>query len=192
MAPETTVAMTRPCKRGHLGRKYVKSRICVECRRITASAWSKAHPEKAREYMAAWRAANPDRPKPIATERRREQSREWQRNNRERVVAYVLAWQKRNRPAVNAGAARHNARKRNAPGRGVSAAQWRDCLAGSLGICAYCNEGKPLTMDHIEPTVSGGSHDVSNIAAACLSCNSSKSDTPLLLWLARRALARAA
>lgn len=78
------------------------------------------------------------------------------------------------------------ARKSLAPGRGVTPAEWQQVLAESLGICAYCNECKPLTMDHIEPLVRGGAHDIDNICAACLSCNSSKNDTPLLLWLAMR------
>ena len=37
------------------------------------------------------------------------------------------------------------------------------------------------------PVSRGGAHDVDNIAGACDYCNKSKNDSPLLVWLARRA-----
>lgn len=41
--------------------------------------------------------------------------------------------------------------------------------------CAYC--GQPAdTVDHIVPRVKGGSHDDSNLAAACRRCNGLKQD----------------
>jgi 5-methylcytosine-specific restriction endonuclease McrA len=65
-------------------------------------------------------------------------------------------------------------------------------LEQSYGLCVYCNERRTVTVDHIEPLRRGGQHDIDNIAPACKSCNSSKHDTPLLVWLAKRALERAA
>ena len=38
------------------------------------------------------------------------------------------------------------------------------------------------------PLSLGGAHDIDNIAAACVSCNSSKCDTPLEVWLATRTI----
>jgi 5-methylcytosine-specific restriction endonuclease McrA len=77
-----------------------------------------------------------------------------------------------------------DARLEGAPGRGVSEQGWADVLHASLGICAYCNERRRLTMEHIEPLSRGGAHDIDNIAAACDSCNKSKMDKPLIAWLA--------
>lgn len=81
--------------------------------------------------------------------------------------------------------ANRRALKLAAPGRGVTAAQWREIAAAAKGLCAYCGEVRKLTMDHKEPLKPGGAHDIDNIAACCRSCNSSKGATPLNLWLAR-------
>lgn len=169
----------RPCKLGHIVR-YVATGKCVECRRASGEAYRKADPEKRRAYFAAWHLANPGR--------RSASYAKWRQANPEKVRAYTAAWQKANRAACNANDARRNARKVAAPGRGVSAAEWENCLTESLGICAYCNERRPLTMDHIEPLARGGAHDIDNIAAVCGSCNPSKGDKPLLVWLASRRL----
>lgn len=50
--------------------------------------------------------------------------------------------------------------------------------------CSYCGGGGG-TVDHIEPKVRGGLNHWSNYAPACRSCNSSKNDSPLLIYLLR-------
>lgn len=51
--------------------------------------------------------------------------------------------------------------------------------------CSYCGE-RSETVDHIEPKVHGGVNHWTNYAPACRSCNSSKNDQSLLLYLLRR------
>ncbi len=110
----------------------------------------------------------------------------WAKNNPEKDAAAKRAWKAANPEKAQAYVVARRARKRNAPGRGVSAAQWRDALAASLGICSYCNGPlAPATFDHIEPINTGGAHDVDNLAVACKRCNDSKNDTALLVWLAK-------
>ena len=82
---------------------------------------------------------------------------------------------------------RRIARQKMAPGRGVTAMQWAAIRDGAAGLCAYCHQPAKLTIDHIDPLSRGGAHDVDNIAGACDYCNKSKNDSPLLVWLARRA-----
>lgn len=66
-----------------------------------------------------------------------------------------------------------------------------------LGLCAYCFNPMPVvtdgmrrtekiraTLDHVDPRVNGGTHDPDNFAPACYSCNSRKSDRPLIVFLA--------
>jgi len=56
--------------------------------------------------------------------------------------------------------------------------------------CAYCHQRVvPMEMDHLDPLppFGNGLHDVRNVVPACKSCNSSKKDTPHLVWLATRA-----
>lgn len=38
----------------------------------------------------------------------------------------------------------------------------------------------------IQPLSSGGAHDVDNLTACCKTCNRSKRDLPLLVWMAQR------
>lgn len=54
--------------------------------------------------------------------------------------------------------------------------------------CQYCGAiGERLECDHIIPASKGGYADMRNLTTACRSCNQSKRDLPLDLWLARRA-----
>ena len=214
MMADATTYIGSPCKRGHGGTRYVRNRECVECRRAINAASYAANPVMVRARQAAWHAANSDKVQARHTayraansEKVRSRDAAYYAANTERVnarnTAYyaanatrgracAAAWHKANPVACFAARARRRALKLAAPGRGVTAAQWQDVLDAARGLCAYCNERKPLTMDHIEPLSLGGAHDIDNIAAACQSCNSSKNDAPLVVWLARRALARVA
>lgn len=155
---------------------------CRTCRAVHESRNRKADPAysaKARARSAKRRASNP--------EIGRSHSRKYYATH-----AGVVADRQRNRraqhPEINVvQLARRRARVLSANGRGVTAAQWQQILADSLGLCAYCNERPAqLTMDHIEPLARGGAHDVDNIAAACQSCNSAKGVRPLAVFLASK------
>ena len=51
--------------------------------------------------------------------------------------------------------------------------------------CAYCGaEHVPLNLDHIHPKARGGSNRVSNLALACVPCNTKKGARPLEEFLA--------
>lgn len=56
----------------------------------------------------------------------------------------------------------------------------------ALDQCAYCDNPCEV-IDHVVPLASGGNNDWTNLTAACRKCNQSKSATPLLLFLIRRA-----
>jgi 5-methylcytosine-specific restriction endonuclease McrA len=52
------------------------------------------------------------------------------------------------------------------------------------GHCAYC-EAEATTWDHVIPIVNGGATVPGNVVPACLSCNSSKKDSEVFVWLVR-------
>jgi 5-methylcytosine-specific restriction endonuclease McrA len=52
--------------------------------------------------------------------------------------------------------------------------------------CSYCGKKSKLDMDHVVPLHSGGKHDIYNIVPACQSCNRSKQDKSLIIWLMER------
>lgn len=52
-------------------------------------------------------------------------------------------------------------------------------------LCAYCLE--PATeIDHVVAITKGGGHTIENCVPTCRTCNSSKNNTPLLVWMATR------
>lgn len=56
-------------------------------------------------------------------------------------------------------------------------------------VCAYCGDlNGPFCIDHIHPLGRGGTHDVSNLAVACIPCNSSKCDLLPSEWKGRYVL----
>lgn len=146
-------------------RGYV-TRDCVPCTRTYHVKYRRENPEKRRAWLAKYRRENPGKVRASAAKSRRAHPVE-----------------------RRAGSATRRALKLNAPGNGVTAEQWHEMLNASLGICAYCNQRRSLSFDHIEPLTLGGAHDINNGAAVCKPCNSSKHNRPLLLWLAARAAA---
>jgi 5-methylcytosine-specific restriction endonuclease McrA len=156
----------------------IRARMPAEKRVAKGRVWREANPDYFREHYAANR------------ERVSSRVRRHAAANRERVAAKARRYYEEHPDVGRAGGARRYARKMSAPGRGVSAAEWRDVLDASLGLCAYCGERKALTLDHIDPLSRGGAHDPENLVAACRNCNSSKRQSPLLVWLVRRTLDR--
>lgn len=66
-------------------------------------------------------------------------------------------------------------------GHWISAKRRLACYERDRFRCVYCDLFDRLTLDHIDPD---GPHASSNVATACLSCNSSKKRAPLRAWLA--------
>jgi 5-methylcytosine-specific restriction endonuclease McrA len=165
--------------------------------KATVKAYRDADPDAERKRCAVWRRANPEKFR-AATSR-------WNRAHPESLLAAQtrhhaahpdarrarnVKWESANPASVAASKARRRARVLNAPGDGVATGQWQAMLDESLGLCAYCHERRPLEMDHAEPLSRGGAHGAENVAAACMPCNRSKSNSVLVVWLARRAASR--
>ncbi len=54
--------------------------------------------------------------------------------------------------------------------------------------CQYCGAtGVKLECDHVVPLSRGGNHDISNLAAACASCNRSKRNKLISEWRKEKA-----
>ncbi|MBA2708675.1 MAG: HNH endonuclease [Gemmatimonadaceae bacterium] len=185
-------------------------RTCREC----AAKYRRDHRDRIVAYLRKYYADN--KPSLLAKQtayrnahakQHRAKASEWQKNNLERVRiknakwrelnatksrAFSATWRKANPAKLQVNSARRRAVRHAAPGQGVTVTQWKDVLRESLGLCAYCNAKLPLTVDHIDPLFRGGEHDRTNLVAACGSCNSSKRDKPLIVWLAQRQQRKAA
>ncbi len=160
--------------------------------------YRRANPER----VKVWKATDASRHRPAALARSKRYyeankpashraAARWAKANPQKARRFVKNWEIANPEAVAAKANRRRARKMSAPGRGVTRVQWKEILAASLGLCAYCCQKKKLTMDHIDPIARGGAHDIDNVAGACRFCNQSKNDTTVVVWMAKKALGRA-
>ena len=49
--------------------------------------------------------------------------------------------------------------------------------------CCYCGSKDNIQMDHLIPQIKGGQNAADNLVWACRSCNSSKRDRDVLVWL---------
>lgn len=124
-----------------------------------------------------------------------ERSALWRKNHpgfQEALREYFRAATKRwrsnpaNRVKLRAVNHRRRARLASVPSS-TDAAALAAILSAALGRCAYCaREVERLTFDHIVPIARGG-HDVpENLAAACVSCNSSKGAKDPFEWAAKK------
>lgn len=150
--------------------------------RARSAKWRKANPARSRELIARWGNAHPGR---LAISQAKHHAA-YPKSRRTRNAK----WQKAHPESVAASKARRRARVLNAPGAGVTATEWSEMLTAALGLCVYCNERRPLEMEHVDPLSRGGAHEQDNIAAACLPCNRSKNDSTLVVWMAQRAASR--
>jgi 5-methylcytosine-specific restriction endonuclease McrA len=97
-------------------------------------------------------------------------AQEWARANPARIVAHS-----KNRKA----------RKREAPGNGVTALEWLEILERHNHRCAYCGmENTPLHQEHMTPLCRGGAHDPTNVVPACANCNFTKGRRTIEEWRA--------
>lgn len=173
----------KPCKNGHESVRYTSTGMCLECRRMHERNRIQKDPAAhvARIMIGYWK--NPIlwrkrrveyRAKDIVESRRKEKerrdanievfrqrSREYNKNNKEKIAAHS-----RNREA----------RKRG-NGGSHSGADILDILRMQKEKCAYCRVklGKKYHVDHIVPLKLGGANDRRNLQILCQPCNQAKS-----------------
>jgi 5-methylcytosine-specific restriction endonuclease McrA len=143
-------------------------------RREYQRKWAARNAAKYRANARAYRLAHPD------------YERQWSKANpgkcRARERKYDLAHPEKSRDAAR----RRRVRALSAPGI-ITREEWAARLEEFGGRCGYCGHVKKLAMDHVDPLSKGGAHEIENAVPACKSCNSSKHDKPLIVWLAERA-----
>ena len=70
----------------------------------------------------------------------------------------------------------------------LTAREW-DALKAAWGGCAYCRTtGVALQKDCMLPIANGGRYTVANVVPACRSCNASKCNVELIMWMRRKKL----
>lgn len=182
----------------------------TECKRCVLERVRKdykADPEKHREKSRAWRDSNPDyqreygkrayaehREELLAAGRRRyreqredriARARRWQEANPERVAQSRREWRRKNLEKARALDRLVALRRRGTRHLDNATKEYAYVLLGDP--CCFCGDMSRMpTMDHIVPLISGGESTWTNLTAACKSCNSSKNDRKLLVFMAAR------
>lgn len=140
-------------------------------------------PELREEVQAALRKRLTDEQRAA---NRRAGDAAWQSANVERVRATRRKWARNQAPEKRQRWNEYNRRRR----AGLKATRDSDTTAYVALVrrdpCAYCN-GAGGTVDHIVPLALAGDDHWMNYAGACLSCNASKHDRPLLIFMLARA-----
>jgi len=167
---------------------------CKPCSSEVAKSWQRRNPEKRKARDEAWYAQNKERKAAVDAKRlpryrdrrreidaarwsgqtldqRRDRWNAWYRANREHSLAYKRA-QRIIRRSKGADWTLF-----------PESLEYVRLISGDP--CVYCG-GKTKAVDHIVPVAKDGSGAWSNLAPACMSCNSSKRDEHLLSFLLRK------
>lgn len=167
---------------------------CKPCSSAAAKSWQRRNPEKRKARDEAWYAQNKERKAsadakrlPRYRDRRREiDAARWAAQTpdqrRGRWNAWYLA--NRERSLTYKQAQRIIRRSKGADWTLFPESLEYVRLIG-LDPCVYCG-GQAEAVDHIVPVAKDGTGAWSNLAPACISCNSSKRDEGLLSFLLRK------
>jgi hypothetical protein len=179
---------------------------CKVCICSNAREYYKKHTERAKEQSTERRKKNPEKyrayvkkSKIKTAEKVKEYNARWARNNPEKIRQHNATryqnhpdvvkenskkWFREHPDEVRIRNRNRLAKVNNAPGNGWSVKEEKQLIEDYGHRCAYCDKKTDkITMDHIVPITRGGTHSIENIAPACGSCNSSKHNKPLLVWM---------
>lgn len=148
---------------------------CKICMANRGKEYRQNNAERIANYMSQWRTKH--------IERELDRSRQYQRANRNQVLA-----NRREKYAENPDLARaqrdlKRAKKAGAPGE-YTADDVKARYKAQAGKCYYCSQdlNNEYQIDHVIPLSRGGSNWPENIVVACKSCNSSKRNKLLSEW----------
>ncbi len=206
----------KPCKNGHIAKRYTSSGICVVCDAERHAKWLAARPGLEAKWARERRAKDPTAHRAEVKrwaqknpEKHRALHKRWVERhpdlNRERNRAYMQKWCDENRELHNENTRRSRLRDPIATRQQyvATAAKRRQRAienGGSFtkddivalqtmqkGKCAECSKKlKQTHVDHIIPLVLGGRNDPSNLQLLCPTCNMQKGKLHPLEWAKKR------
>ena len=115
------------------------------------------------------------------TPEERAKNRAYRQANRDQRAAYQRRWRQANLEYARAKG--REAQRRRKLDYNAESIEYADIVEADP--CVYCG-GASETLEHIECLAGGGTNHWTNLAGACLGCNSSKNDKPLVQYLLDR------
>jgi 5-methylcytosine-specific restriction endonuclease McrA len=158
----------KPCRRGHLAKRFTCSGVCIECCRMDYYSHRDDRLKRVKDRYAAnpqnaWGNRNPEK-KNASTAR-------WKKKGDN-----AQAWRKKY-PDKSRSHVRNRRAKRKGNGGTHTAKDIAEIHKSQRNRCAYCRisfVGRDSHVDHIVPIVRGGSNHRSNLQILCAPCNRSK------------------
>jgi len=114
-------------------------------------------------------------------EKVREESRKYNRINKDKRSEYIKGWRKSNKDKLQIYSLRRHTTKKGLPDN-FSVEQWGECKQHFGYTCCYCGKEEKLTQDHFIPLYNGGEYTKDNILPCCKSCNSRKNNKDFFEW----------
>lgn len=151
---------------------------CKDCRNNHNREYNKRRTIERAEYARWYRARFPDKV--------RENNRNWQEANRDKVREKALRYQKKHPEKKRASESKRRAQKRKSAG-----VHTPDDIAllykSQRGKCWWCGKpvGESYHVDHRIPLSRGGSNAVENLCITCPECNWRKYDKLPQEWNGR-------
>lgn len=152
---------------------------CLECARAYSKKYYEAHKEKQKKYSREYHNAHQDEC--------RERSKQYYRDNKDQALVANRRWKLANPEAYADIQARDYPKKlirnliryRTLQGLDYDWGypEWEQLKKQYKNKCLCCGRSEPdiaLTVDHIQPVVTGGSNLLDNIQPLCKPCNSRK------------------
>lgn len=98
--------------------------------------------------------------------KRRDNQRNFRKNNRDRVIGYSQKYRSKRKELLAT----------------LTTEQWEDIKNTFDNRCCYCGKERPLAQEHFVAQSKGGEYTLDNIVPSCKSCNSSKGDKDFFEW----------
>lgn len=185
----------QPCKRGHIAERLACPGMdCIQCRDERAKEWAKRNPDRRHAIRTKWRKANP--------EKAYQSNVRYCNKHRAKINAlskaayaadpqkhlkYTKDWADAHPLELQVHRYNNRARRNGWTGQMLTHEYYRNMLDQQQGKCAYCNEAKKLTFEHVQALAREGTHDPGNCVLACFPCNIEKGLDPLAVFLERHA-----
>jgi len=163
---------------------------CKVCMKQLKAAEYKNNPEKLKARSASFRRNNP--------ESVRSTKQKWRMANKDKHVREVVAYARRNpdkRKVISKRYRDNNQIKYTAwsakrrvqlKQNGVYFISHKELKQILQRPCFVCGTKNKITLDHIFPVDLGWTHSIGNLQALCSSCNSSKSNRVMTVWINER------